>query len=1032
MDWSDKQLEILNGSGNMLVSASAGSGKTTVMIEKIRRLISNGASLKNMVICTFTTAAAAEMRGKLGMALAEGGFREQLEYLPQADIATLHGVCARLIRTYFYRTDADPAFELLREGEASAMRAECLTAVLERAEGEKFRLLYDALLVNRGDDALRTIINKIYMYSRTRPDGEGWLDRCTRMYSLTEAVCGELKARFAQRRVELGVEIDKLRRMTAEAGFKRNVPLCEKLRDWLFGLEEPFRLPSSKTEEKFCELNEQLKALKEKVKRFLENESEALSAPPASEAAAEAELLVGLVKEFSAEYSEQKRRKGKLDFSDLEHYALEILESESGEEIRNGIKYVFVDEYQDINPLQEEIIRLLSGKAELFEVGDVKQSIYAFRLCDPGIFTHKYRSYRRTGGGKAIDLTVNYRSASGVVDGVNDVFRRAMTEEFGGVDYSGAELVCGRETDGEKVRLKIVADRENAPRAAIYSVRDDAGGTGKRHAQAAAAAADIADLLEGTITENGKTRPIMPGDIAVISRSRTQTLDELYVMLKSLGIPAAYAVKGRSQDSVAVRPLINMLRLIDNRSDDIMLAACLKSRFGGFTDDELADIRRSGGGSFSQAVSSYRGPLEERLKAFSDKLDRYEELAARLPADETAGIIVSEAEYFEYLYSEDDGEALAAALSRFLKLAGEVAVTIRDLIDYTDQEPEDNDYYGGGDCVKLMTAHASKGLEFNYVIILDADREFRMDDASGTVLTDDEYGLVVKKFDYEARETVKTALYYLASEAVRKRMREEELRILYVAMTRAKEKLYIYAADKKQSDEATCWLGWLKNALEPEYVTAEESEKPLKSRIASRPDRQLAAAVRKKLEFVYPYGHLPQKTTVTALAESEDETSDVRYIGASTDSERAAEVGTAYHLIMENMDFYAGFDGEWDRLSAEFPHEAEMCDREKIRAAACAMAELAKGKTAYREQPFIMDDGGTLVQGVIDLLLIGGDGAVIVDYKTTRSYDLTTPAYVFQTNAYARAVRRLLGIPVRAVYLYSFFADKTIEMPFTE
>lgn len=1029
MQWSEEQKEILSGTGNMIVSASAGSGKTTVMIEKIRRLIAGGASLKNMVVCTFTNAAAADMRSKLAKKLAEDGRRAELEFLPQADISTIHGLCGRLIRTYFYHTDADPAFEVLRDGEEAAILNECLDTVLARATGDVFRSLNDALLSDRTDKALRRLVVKLYEYARTRSDPDGWLNDCTRLYDEPETVEQRLRERFAAGRERLSEDIRALAAESEAAGFTRNVTGCAVLTDRLYRRAET-PAPRTRIPPEFRELNELLRAMSDRVRKFLAREDEALAAPDAGEARAEADCLVSLVRDLSAEYAAAKRRRGRLDFSDLEHYALEILKSPAGDEIRSRVRWVFVDEYQDVNPLQEEIINRLSGGAELFEVGDVKQSIYAFRLCDPRIFAAKYRKYRLDGGGRAVDLNVNYRSASGVVDGVNEVFLRAMTEEFGGVDYAAAALKCGRGVPGEKVRLKIVPGGAPPAYPAVYSVRDDAGGSGKKHGVAAAAVSDIVSLLDQTVRDGGVARPVKPSEIAVIARSRSETLDEIYAMLRARKIPAAYAMKSRVADSPAVRPLVNMLRLIDNRSDDIMLAACLKSRFGGFTDDELADIRRSGGGTFCEAFDRYAGPLRERLDAFRTRLDRYEAMAATAPVDETAGLIVSEAEYFEYLYSEEDGEALAAALSRFLRLAGEVAVTVPELLEYVDSEPDDDAAAADtGDCVRLMTAHASKGLEFPYVLLVDADRKFRFDDAEGPVIADDEYGLAVKRFDYDARKTERTKLYLLSAAAQRRRMTEEELRILYVAMTRAKEKLYIYAAEKKAGDGPTCFLDWLRPALDAEYVEpGGVPDAPAVRRIPARADAALAEAIRARLSFVYPHRHLPQKTTVTALAEREDEASDRRYEGAGTDAERAAEMGTAYHLVMEHIDFGRPFDGEWARLTATYPAETALCDRDKIRTAAAAMAELSAGYRVYREQPFILDDGGTLVQGVIDVLLTDGTSAVVVDYKTTRTKDLATPAYVFQTGMYARAVRELLGLKVKAVYLYSFYTDRLVPV----
>ena len=1062
--WSDDQLRVLEASGNMLVSASAGSGKTAVMIEKIRRLLVRGESLKNMVVCTFTTAAAADMKYKLAKALADPQTRAEMdprhrqretEYLPQAAITTIDGICARLVRSYFYRTDADPAFEVLSDGEKNVLQAECLSDVLEHADGERFALLYDALLADRTDDRIRAFVRNLYEFSEIQPDPDGWLNDCLRIYDDPQAVADALQQMLRAERTALAAEADALRIDTVQAAFTRNIAACEGLTDWLNRLADRPK-PTGRIPDWAQPLHERYKDLAGRIEKFLDKEDAWNAAPDAVAARPEAEVLVQLTRDFRAEYAAVKRKRGKLDFSDLEHYALEILMSDAAEAIQAGVRYMFVDEYQDTNPLQEEILNLLSARADLFEVGDLKQSIYAFRLCDPRIFLHKYRAYAAGRGGQAYLLNANFRSSQSVVAGVNAVFGRAMTEAFGGVNYTETPLTCTRNKQG-RLRLKLIEGTRTETYPAVYSPRADKGGVGKKYAMAKEIADDISKLLYRVPDKDDeKQQPVRPSEIAVISRSRSQTLAELYDILRARKIPAAYTVKSRACDNPAVRPVVNMLRLIDNRDNDVMLAACLQSRFGGMTESEwnalsaaekkdlggpgglteenLADVRRAcpTAETFADAVAAYAGTLRPKLDAFLARLDRYEKLAAERPAEEVAGILVSESEYFEYLYSLENGETLAADLSAFLAMPA-AAGTISDLLEYTDSTEETG--AAAGDCVQLMTAHASKGLEFKYVFLADADRKFRLDDVQGPVLFDSEYGLAVQQFDYDAHQTIPTKLCLLTAARKKQRMLEEELRILYVAMTRAQDELYIYGHTGGRA-ETSGYMPWLTAALQSEPAEGgDDIVLPRTTHISYKPNATLQAAIERNLSACITRRQereqnpsVVQKTAVTALAEQEDEADGRVYECAHTDSERAAAVGTAYHLMMEHIDFYADFDAEWDKLRQRFPEAAAMCDPERIRLAQRCMAEFAAGKTQYREQPFILDDKGTLVQGVIDLLLVDGDEAVIVDYKTTRSRDLDTPAYRFQTGMYARATERLLKLRVRAVYLYSFFMDKPVLM----
>lgn len=1020
--WTPEQSAAIEGRGNMLVSAGAGSGKTAVMIEKIRRLLMGGASLDQMLIATYTVAAAGDMRCKLATALEK--YPEQAEKLPQAYIGTLHSLCSRLIKLRFYLTDADPAFELLAENEAEAMKTAAAETVLGRGGDEVFSTVYDAMLSNRSDKPLKKLLIDLLDFSRTQPDPDAWLAHCLDLYDDDPTVDAAIACMFDAEKSKLLARAQALYVDTAAAGFTRNIAASASLVGFIETGAPPVKT-TGRVGEGFVALNERYKTLKGEIEAFRAQVDAVAAMPPASAAKAEAATFVRLARDIGVAYEEMKAQKAALDYADLEHKALEVLEAGAPVPFR----YVFVDEYQDVNPLQERIIELLSKNAELFQVGDVKQSIYAFRLCDPDIFLRRFADYKAGRGGTAIELNRNFRSDDGILRAVNRVFDRLMTVDFGGVDYKkDARLICGcGRSSADAVTFTVVGERQKPQLPPVYRVTEDDGG--RLSAQAVAVAHDVAKILH-------EDKDAKPEDIAIIMRSRSPLLYEIAAALSALGIESSVCAKETPAESDAVRPLLNALRLIDNRADDVILAAVLLSPFGGFTVEELTEIGQ--GESFYAAVQAYDGPLKAKLDKFFETFDRYEQLSYYTPADELAGMVAGEAKYFEYLYAQENGRALAAEAGAFLAMmsASDACASLDAYLAFADRAPA-VERVTGPSAVRLMTVHAAKGLEFDYVFFAGTETPFRFDEAGAAATADREYGLCVKRFDDEARAILPTRLTYLAATAKKKRMLEEELRILYVALTRAKKKLFIYGKRAKRYEgedlKPSCNLNFLLPSFfaDARYVDADEAafERLTRTRILSRPDARLAEEIAGRLRFEYAGQPQPQKTTVTKNAELQDER-DYAVTTERTDCERAAEIGTAYHLMMEHIDFARPFDDEWRRLCETFPAESKLCDKDKIGKAAAYVKRLSAGWKLYREKEFVIDDGGVLVQGVIDLLLVNGDRAIVLDYKTTRTEDLLLPAYIYQTDFYARAVERLLGLTVTDVYLYSFYMDKPVKMPF--
>jgi len=1065
--WTPQQERAIFSRGkDILVSASAGSGKTTVMIQRVLSLLSEGYSLKDMLIITFTRAAAADMREKVSNALSvlcidpglstaqRSRFKEELNSLTDADISTIHGWCKKLIESYFYVTAADPDFAPLEDGREVLLAKAAESAVKNHPLSDEFLELKEIFGDNMGENALKRLIMRMVDAAAISP-----LDPTHKIIPDAEYLSALLEL-LRIRKELLAARIDVLIADTCAAGFKRNKTAVYGLKAAAEEYCLPARAPSGRIEPLFFDLNERFKALKDRVKSLAEDYAEAKNAPPQSVKYLRVlyTLRDGCLKEFKA----QKAKKAALDFNDMERYALEILQSEAGAEIRRRYKFIFVDEYQDVNPLQNEIISLLRCDEKdgnsLFLVGDLKQSIYAFRGCEPSIFAGLYTEFlAKEEKCEVIELNSNHRSCDRILEFANSVFCSAFTKEFGGVDYAkrGTFLPSGRK--GGHAGLCF-------------------GGGIK------AVAARIARILMFETVEDGdKKRPAFASDIAVLIRSGGNSERELKAELEAAGIKVVLP----SAAANAHGALTEYLRLINNRFCDTALVNSLKSFFGGFSDAELAQIRLEFADeeSFFAAVERYRGKddgLSLKLKCFFERLDYYRGLSQSVTAAELIGVLVSKTNYFQHQFAK--GEAAADSLEEYLCAAnqkgrGTLAEFLDETVSVLSQEKQE-------DAVRVMTAHASKGLEFPFVIILSAEKRFNLADIREPVLGFRD-SIAIKSYDFANAEVRHSAGWLYNKEQLKKRQTEEELRLLYVAVTRAKYSLDIFAdfdkevteTEFKPPEEAYRWLDWLlpvyakyrdtaDNAQQKPHLVGDGKMLSLKAdgkQVVFPPvNESLADALKKSfsrdekgMPEMYPSKIYVTEAAKKAAAGADAGKTDTEELEDNTDApvcfneydnKDAAHTGNLYHLAMEHINFDADFDAEWECLNAEVKNGV---DKERIKKAVCAMRELTAGRRCFKEQGFILkvcaedaglvsahsfrraehsDDGGAkptvLMQGIVDLIALDGDTAVIVDYKTGKMRN----EYKEQMYWYSQAVKKVLGIKNVKSCLYMFKENRVIDI----
>lgn len=1121
--FSENQLKAIKHDGNVIVSAGAGSGKTTVMIERIIDKLLGGAELEQMLIVTFTRAAAADIKVKLARRLSElkaaavGAddvatlrlARRAAEALPVCNIGTLHSFCQRLIRAYAGTAELDPACTVADESEARVLKRAAIRAAVDgawRSGEQNFRAVYDLLSTRRDDNGVIDTVAGIAEFALSLPDPDGYLD-CTKS---DDARHGELDGILAARRGALLARADALRGDIRRAGFTLLERVICETGDYLDGKIDGFtvtRFNKNKYDGECAELNERFKALKEDCKKYRELSADAAVAKSV-DSAPYARALCAVARDALEIYARRKRELGKLDYSDLEHGALRVLaDGDCAKELAETVKYVFIDEYQDVNSLQAKISdRLEQSGAQMFLIGDVKQSIYGFRRCDPKYFREKIAAASRGDAAYThIRLTDNYRSSQEVIDFVNGVFDGVMTEDFGGAEYKDERLRCGsRLTGGDAGLYRIPADPTEFDgedggeddvsetladcAAPVYSVVRAADAPDKSDPETEFIAERILQYVDTADTSGG--RDIGFGSVAVLLRSaRSEFCTRLARTFDRYGIKYNFGRKSSVTDYAHAAALLDILRVTDNRFDDVALYTALRSPMGGFSDEELLEIAVTGEGAarrkgvrparggnipaytFWQKAAVYDGAQKDRLKAFYALRDEFAEYSKSHDCADVLGYITSGIDYFQYVY-ETGGQA--QAVEALIAYAEEKRCDVHTFLAGGGFELS---FASRGDAVTITTVHSSKGLEYDFVIVADCAHKFRLDDTYSKAIVSD-VGVAVKFPDVGRRKSIKSVPWIIENATAPEKLREEELRLFYVALTRAKRKLIVCgkqrasaandgfgaSARRAAAASAYCELDFTKGLAGARVDCAStrvggNADAPEVSWECAINDA-LVAAVRARCEFEYKQSVLPVKTCVTAIAENDggDDylfaapvlTDDELYDGGARAKHKAAHKGkglvsaeearlrgTAYHRAMELTDFDAP---DIDK-TAEACEGYELVDGNEILHAAEVMRELTRHcEYIFKEKYFIVDvpckdvygdtDGeSVLVQGVIDLLAVDKNGdALIVDYKTTAPDKLVCDEYRTQLRLYAAAVERSTPYKVKHKYLYSFVTGKTVEI----
>ena len=791
--------------------------------------------------------------------------------------------------------------------------------------------------------------------------------------------------------------------------------------------------------------------------------------------------LSSLLVDFGSAYARRKRRAGVLDFSDLEHKCLALLRiPEVREEVRSKYTHVFVDEYQDINPAQAEILSLVSGE-NVFMVGDAKQSIYGFRGCSAAFFARRYAALKGTG--HALELNGNFRSADAVLEGVNRIFSAVMTEETCSVDYAATSVMRagGAYPAGAgRVRFDLLPEKEAKEKETpdVYSVAAHLEGEGEEDREGRAIAAIIAEELtkKRYDVSLGEYVKIDFKDIAVLTRGKTAKAERIIGELVRRGVPVATAAEYNICDYPEVKAMIAILSYLDNAAQDIPLAAALKSSLGGVSDAELAEIRlfasplaaKGADGKrtevpFFAACEEYArrgtGALAEKLRAFYARAERYRLLSCVKGAAEIVMAILSETDMQIALLALPCG---AERLARVLRLAAEAGtLTVAEFLAKLKAGGYKVGYAesGGENAVRVMTMHASKGLEFPVVIVAGMNDRFSDEDRKGDILYDEEWGFAPAAYDFSLRKKKETLLRRVVRARLLKKRSEDEMRLLYVAATRAEYSLHFVFSEKKQFDlfrvpEAGCFADFIDFDRCEEYGEGGEGGQlpafSARTLVLAAPDGEAKREIEKR--YRAPYAHeealaLPVKTSASRiLRENEGMPLDHSFPLAEEQLPPAdAAVGTAYHAFLERADLFASHGEEAARVLGVLGREdaplASLLDPEKAASVlAMPVFGMLEGYDLWREREFLLQvpaaeifgtacTDGVLVQGVIDLMAVKGEDCVIVDYKYS-SHDLARlqREYLPQLRVYAAAARRAPGVARVRAFLVNILREEWVQV----
>lgn len=1147
MEWTKEQREAIETRGkNILVSAAAGSGKTAVLVERIKRLIlEEGCSIDRMLIVTFTNAAAAEMKEKIRKSIGEAAGRaaeeaaqgpanygdktaflkNQMNLISTANISTFHSFALEVIRRYFYIIGVEPNFKICDSVQETLLRAEAMDELLaqlfDEGEPEFFRFL-KCYSGDRDEKRFREITDNCYNTIRSLPEPFRWVrenvERLRDGRALDGGRVSDLLLQMAADKLSDTFGLVRANeKIAVENGLDSLTQLCQRDEEALTALQEAsgyeelrerigkFKLPAMSSKifaqcQDADRLKEAVSDNRNAVKKIVKSLKEDYFSQDLSQMKEEmaktyesAAYMEKILLRYDRIYRDKKATKNLADFGDIEHYAYEILkDQEAAGFYRERFEHIFIDEYQDSNVIQEALIDLIKRPDNLFMVGDVKQSIYKFRLAEPEIFQRKYDLYSR-GEGEAstkIDLNKNFRSKAPVIDFINDIFEETME----GYDdnaklYAGAP---GSDKTGEAPKLMLT----QVPWDDDSDIDEELKSIIKAEKEAYAAAAIIHEYLGTPVFDGkaGRERPLEKRDIVILMRGVRNYGDVFYKILTENNLPAYIDDNDGFFDTMEINTFLSALQVIDNPKQDIHLLTLMRSEILGFSIEEMVRIRiEFKEGSYYNAFSCYaQGGGDSTLaakcrKALKD-IAQWQELSKIMPLDKFVWKLMLDTGFYIAMGAMPSGGQRQANLRALSDKAGAYQSapggTLYGFIRYIEAVKEKKVSMGQvkmmgekDDLVRIMTVHKSKGLEFPMVILAGFCRRLNYTSVGKSPVFHKDLGMGFPLVDPEARWYKTTLLQNMIKDKFRREEADEEKRILYVALTRAMDRLVLLGI----CDDARKELDRVKTAgaadsgyfsmtgkiiaangraeiIGDNFLTGLSSgrkrsiDRMLKVMEASR-SVDVPEDIEKRMTFRYAYSKdLKVRTKYSVSDLNSSGPKAIENLGqpkfmAEESAIGSMERGTIYHCVLEHMDIGTAYrEGKpyIDNLVAAMikselltEKEAEAVDTGKLAdfATSSLGKRIAESSRVEKEKRFNFmteqDGGQAIIRGIIDCFFEEDDGLVILDYKTGNSRgseDEVRKKYEVQIDIYSKALEAASGKPVKEAYLYLTDGGRIIKM----
>lgn len=1111
----EEQEKVIDVESSAIVSASAGSGKTSVMIRKIMKyLLSGECTTQNILALTFTNLAAGEMKDRLASELERevernGNFEllNQIDYLPQADISTFHSFYEKIVKKYFYVAKISPSFKIANEETLQQFKEQAFKKSIENLKNEnpeKYFELLDVLGKKRSDNAIKQRIFMIDEFLSSQFNPEKWLDEIA--LSMENNKEETLSIFFSDIFASMNSSMKKLDNVLESAKDNNEIKLvqyinsCQSLlsglqitnyKDLYEKLIYDFSFPQLKSSlampktENFFKVKAIKDSFMENVKSLRASNlgSFEIIISSFSSCKENLEILIELYRQFKKELFEIKKQKFEFDFSDLEQLCYEILQNEEvRNEIKKSYKKIFVDEFQDINPMQSEILKLIQNDNVLY-VGDAKQSIYSFRQSDVDIFIEKCKEFAERDEFEELKLNVNFRTNKKILDFNNEVFNCLMTQNTCGIDYKNTSQFKGEsENFCDLASVRIVGIEEPEDKIVVpNSVRKvfDFSTKSKSGLEAKVVACEIGKLLKQNINVGGEQRQINFGDICILLRSRSKFLGQLETVFNEFEIPYVVNSEFNLLDSKEVRILISILNLALNEKDDMNLVPIMLSQFGGFSYDELAEIKlNSDGEFFHERCKNY---FEKNNNLISQKLGNLYKLIKDLRFEiNLFGVknalenLIIETNYYDKILFAENGTQRINFVKQFLKHIEETNLNYDfvNLISYLSSVGEikvSTIHKKTENCVQITTIHSSKGLEYPVVILADAGRNFlkkRVQTADLEV--DKKFGLAIKNYDKSERKFYNSIFNQIIKKSIKKKEIGESLRLLYVALTRAKNKLLIsgtlpkcvgnFNFDEDYLSVEPTYMNYILGAIDGKKIDGTEIEFVGEENFEKEDfGREIVDCVRFKNikfeKFQYPYESekdFSLKTSVSEIAFQNDGFETVNFSPVDFKTKEhfeeriVPEQGIILHDILEKIDFYSR------QIETDLKNIIETIDEEyfekdylynlSLENIKLIKNLIPKNNINYKEKEFmtyasqreIFGNGGNeklLIQGKIDFFSCG-EKNILIDYKYTNinSDEKLINKYKKQLLSYKFAIETSTNINIDEIYILNLKKSKLLKI----